>query len=208
MIKSFSDMMAIEVPITKKPVFEWSKAKKEYEKKGDVDTLAWVDCLSLLYENGAEIVLFESVPNERGELLFVEGNGSASIKVFVDIDGDRREIFYPVIDGKKDIELDKIKQSDIYNAKQRAFVKCVAVNWGLGLKLWKKADLERVEKPTEVPFSKKFTRAINLAIKELGGVKQMLDFLGLSETKIKDLKEKAAQIDGIMAKLETLYDQE
>lgn len=55
------------------------------------------------------------------------------VRVYVEVDGDRRELDYPVIDGARDISMDKLVQSDIHNATQRGFVKCVAINWGLGL---------------------------------------------------------------------------
>ena len=45
--------------------------------------------------------------------------------------------------------MDKIAQSDIHNATQRAMVKCVATNWGLGLKLWQKEDREALKKPAD-----------------------------------------------------------
>lgn len=58
------------------------------------------------------------------------------------MDGDHRELDYPVIDGARDISMDKLVQSDIHNATQRGFVKCVAINWGLGLSLWQKEENE------------------------------------------------------------------
>jgi len=64
------------------------------------------------------------------------------LRVFVEIDGDRRTLDYPLIDGSKDISMEKAVQSDLHNATQRAFVKCVAINWGLGLSLWQKEDAD------------------------------------------------------------------
>lgn len=198
MIKKFSELIKVEVPITKKPTFKWDKAKQKTVQDGEVDTLTWVDCLTCLYENGAEKVIFENVPNEKGELLYKDENNAISIKVFVDIDGDRREIVYPLIDGNKDVELEKLKQSDIYNAKQRAFVKCVAVNWGLGLSLWKKADLDKTEKEEEKSLAEQFRALVNTAVKKLGSIPEMLKHLnGVSEKKIKELIEEAKTIDGI-----------
>ena len=198
MIKKFSELIKVEVPITKKPTFKWDKAKQKTVQDGEVDTLTWVDCLTCLYENGAEKVIFENVPNEKGELLYKDENNAISIKVFVDIDGDRREIVYPLIDGNKDVELEKLKQSDIYNAKQRAFVKCVAVNWGLGLSLWKKVDLDKTEKEEEKSLAEQFRALVNTAVKKLGSIPEMLKHLnGVSEKKIKELIEEAKTIDGI-----------
>ena len=200
MIKKFTELYDVDVPITKKPTFKKDKATQTFVKvEGkDIDTLSWVDCLTCLYENGAEKVIFENVPNEKGELLYKDENNAISIKVFVEIDGDRREIIYPLIDGNKDVAFDKLTQSDIYNAKQRAFVKCVAVNWGLGLKLWKKDDPDKTEKEEEKSLAEQFRTLVNTAVKECGSIPEMLKHLnGVSEKKIKELIEYAKDIDGI-----------
>ena len=200
MIKNFIELSKVEVPITKKPTFTYNKAKQTLEKSGEVDTLSWVDCLICLYENGAEKVTFENIPNEQGGLLFKDENNSLSIKVYVDIDGDRREIFYPLMDGTKDVAMDKVTQSDIYNAKQRGFVKCVAVNFGLGISLWKKEENpDTVIKEEEKSLAEQFRTLVNSAVKKCGGVNEMLKHLkGVNEKKIKDLIEEAKEIDGIV----------
>lgn len=200
MIKKFSELSKVEVPITKKPTFTYNKMRKELEKSGEVDTLSWVDCLTCLYDNGAEKVIFENILNENGGLLFKDENNAITIKVFVEIDGDRREIFYPLMDGTKDVSIEKLTQSDIYNAKQRAFVKCVAVNWGLGISLWKKEiDPDTVVKVQEVSFSEQFRTLVNHAIKQCGGVNEMLAHLqGVNRKQIESLIEEAKQIDGIV----------
>ena len=203
MIKNFNELSKVEVPITKKPTFKYNKAKQQLEKDGEIDTLSWVDCLICLYQNGAERVTFENVPNENGGLLYKDENNTISIKVFVDIDGDRREIFYPVMDGTKDIAIDKLTQSDIYNAKQRGFVKCVATNWGLGLYLWKKeTNPDTVVQEQEQSLAEQFRALVNTAVKKCGGVNEMLKHLqGINEKKIKELIEEAKTIDGIVKTL-------
>ncbi len=200
MIKSFKELSVVEVPITKKPTFVHNKAKQKFEQNGTVDTLSWADCLTCLYDNGAERVVFENVLNENGGLLFKDENNAISIKVFVEIDGDRREIFYPVMDGMKDVSLEKLSQSDIYNAKQRAFVKCVAVNWGLGIYLWKKDENpDVVIKEQEASLAEQFRTLINESIKKCGGVNEMLAHLkGVSRKRIEELIEVAKEIDGIV----------
>ncbi|MBR2870640.1 MAG: DUF1071 domain-containing protein, partial [Clostridia bacterium] len=159
--------------------------------------------------NGAESVVFENVLNNNGEILYKDENNAIHIKVFVEIDGVRREILYPVIDGSKDIKLDKITQSDIYNAKQRAFVKCVALNWGLGINTWKKSDAEESISKTEVTYSvfENFRSLVNNATKKLGGVPELLKHLnGQTEKSIKTLVESAAKIDGITKTLEKVLE--
>ena len=203
MIKNFNELSKVEVPITKKPIFKWDKAKQKTVKDGELDTLSWADCISTLYQQGAEKVTFENIPNEDGKLLYLDENGAATIRVYVDIDGDRREIFYPVIDGTKDINLKELKQSDIYNAKQRAFVKCVAVNWGLGISLWKRdLDPDLVQKDEKQSYSEQFRAIVNEAVKKCGGVPQMLEHLhNITEKDIKRFITDLQTIDGITATL-------
>lgn len=203
MIKNFNELSKVEVPITKKPIFKWDKAKQKTVKDGELDTLSWADCISTLYQQGAEKVTFENIPNEDGKLLYLDENGAATIRVYVDIDGDRREIFYPVIDGTKDINLKELKQSDIYNAKQRAFVKCVAVNWGLGINLWKREiDPDLVQKDEKQSYSEQFRAIVNEAVKKCGGVSQMLEHLhNITEKDIKRFITDLQTIDGITATL-------
>lgn len=207
MLKKFNELSRVKVEITKKPTFKYNQAKKEYEEvKGkSIDTLSWADCLKGLYENGAENVAFEHVPNPDGGLLYKDENNAIHIKVYVEIDGVRKEILYPVIDGSKNVVLSKLTQSDIYNAKQRAFVKCVAVNWGLGIDLWTNNnnpdDVTKVEENPSV--YEYFRNLVNTASKELGSVPEMLKHLqGMTEKKVKDLIAAAQQIDGITKTLE------
>lgn len=199
MIKNFNELSKVEVPITKKPIFKWDKAKQKTVKDGELDTLSWADCLSTLYQQGAEKVTFENIPNEDGKLLYLDENGAATIRVYVDIDGDRREIFYPVIDGTKDINLKELKQSDIYNAKQRAFVKCVAVNWGLGLNLWKREiEPDSIQPEEKQSWAEQFRAIVNTSVKKCGGITQMLEHLtNVSEKDIKRFITDLQTIDGI-----------
>lgn len=201
MIKSFKELYEVDVPITKKPTFKKNKNTGKYEQVGDVDTLNWADCLKCLYDNGAEKVTFEHIPNDKGELVFVDQNNAISIKLFVEIDGDRREIIYPVIDGSKTVAISEITALDIHVAKMRGFVKAVALNWGLGLRLWQKnenCDEVKTEKE-ELSIAEQFRYLVNTATKKCGGVNEMLKHLtGINEKKIKDLIEDAKTIDGII----------
>lgn len=198
-IKNFIELAKIKVPTTKKPIFKFDEARQKFVKDGELDTLSWVDCLTTLYENGAEKVTFENVPNDSGSLLYKDENGAITIKVFVEIDGDRREIFYPVIDGTKDVNVKKVSQSDIYNAKQRGFVKCVAVNWGLGIDLWKKeTDPDTTMRENEQGFAERFRTIVNNAAKKCGGVPQMLSHLkGVQEKDIKKYITEIQAAEGI-----------
>lgn len=142
-IKPFSELVALDLTenVSKKPVFKKNK-QGGYDKVGELDYLNWADCLSLLYQNGAEKVLFGNVRSGEDHPLFLINGTVPFVRVYVEVDGDRRELDFPVIDGANDISMEKLKQSDIHNATQRGFVKCVAINWGLGLSFWQREDKE------------------------------------------------------------------
>lgn len=141
-IKSFRELshMDISEHVSKKPVFKKDKATGTYNKVGELDYLNWADCLDLLHENGAERVTFGNVRSKDDHPVFLLAGGIPFVRVYVEVDGDRRELDYPVIDGSANIGMDKMTQGDVHNASQRAFVKAVAINWGLGLSLWQKEE--------------------------------------------------------------------
>lgn len=141
-IKSFSELIQLNLKenISKKPILK--KEGGEWKKIGELDYLSWPDCLWLLHENGAEKVVYGNVRSGADHPLFLIDGRAPFVRVYVEVDGDHRELDYPVIDGARDISMDKLLQSDIHNATQRGFVKCVAINWGLGLSLWQKEENE------------------------------------------------------------------
>lgn len=141
-IKSFSELMQLSLKesISKKPILK--KEGGDWKKIGELDYLSWPDCLWLLHQNGAEKVVYGNVRSGADHPLFLLDGRAPFVRVYVEVDGDRRELDYPVIDGSRDISMDKLVQSDIHNATQRGFVKCVAINWGLGLSLWQKEESE------------------------------------------------------------------
>lgn len=142
-LKPFNQLKNIDLSgkIAKKPIMK-KLPGGGYEKKGELDYLPWANCLTALYENGAERVLVGNVHNKDDHPLFLLNGDNPFVRVFVEIDGDRRELDYPVIDGSRVIKAEFITQSDIHNASQRGFVKCVAMNWGLGLECWIKEEKE------------------------------------------------------------------
>jgi len=141
-IKNFAELMELNLKehISKKPILK--KECGEWKKIGELDYLSWPDCLWLLHQNGAEKVIYGNVRSGADHPLFLIDGRAPFVRVYVEVDGDRRELDYPVIDGARDISMDKLVQSDIHNATQRGFVKCVAINWGLGLSLWQKEENE------------------------------------------------------------------
>lgn len=145
MIKTFNELYEtnLEGYIEKKPTFKYDQTKGKFvETDKKLDYISWVNAVILLHANGAETVKYGNYYSEEGHSLFLIDGKLPEVHVWVEVDGDKREITYPLIDGSNDIDMKKIAQSDIHNASQRAMVKCVAVNWGLGLKLWKKEETE------------------------------------------------------------------
>ena len=119
----------------------------QYVKKRDgADYLPWSTCLMLLYENGAEKVEILPEKNVNGSSLFMseqtftDKNGGVNrcyeVRVFVNIDGNIYGISYPVMNGINPVRDKTMNQNAVHKAQMRAFVKCVAINTGLGFKLW------------------------------------------------------------------------
>lgn len=148
MVKPFGEMLRLDLDtyVSKKPVFKKNKASGQYDKVGELDYLNWADCLMLLHENGAESVRFGNVKSAGDHPVFLLNGGVPFVRVFVEVDGDRRELDYPVIDGSANVTVEKMTQGDVHNATQRGFVKCVAINWGLGLSLWQKEERDEAQR--------------------------------------------------------------
>lgn len=190
-IKSFSELMGLDLSgnVSKKPVFKKNK-QGGYDKAGELDYLNWADCLSLLYQNGAEKVLFGNVRSGADHPLFLINGAAPFVRVYVEVDGDRRELDFPVIDGSNDISMEKLKQSDIHNATQRGFVKCVAINWGLGLSLWQREDkeAEKRRKPSDdlefhniMAIRERVNRTITKKMQDGMSMEDILSCMNLSE---------------------------
>lgn len=126
----------------------------QYEKTRDgAKYLPWSTCLKLLYENGAETVRILPLTNENGsslvmsDQLFTDKNGAPNrcyeVRVCVEIDGKSYLINYPVMNGVNPVKDKGMNQNAVHKAQMRAFVKCVAINTGLGFKLWMdESDIE------------------------------------------------------------------
>lgn len=133
MIKSWKEMCELDI----------SKHVKQRDK---ADYLPWSSCLKLLYDNGAEKVTITPLTTESGSSLFManqtftDKNGSTNrcyeVRVKVDIDGNEYAISYPVMNGINPVRDNLMDQNAVHKAQMRAFVKCVAINTGLGFNLW------------------------------------------------------------------------
>src|SRR5699024_9974508 len=118
---------------------EVSKRPVKKNSNMTLDYLEWANCIKLLHENGAESVKYGMYYNEKGYPCFYNHNGeSPFVKVWVEIDGERFDEDYPIVNGI--YVVNNPNQLDINKGKQRGFVKAVAINTGLGLSLWIKEE--------------------------------------------------------------------
>ena len=126
---------------------------KYIKKRDGADYLPWAECLKLLYENGAEKVEIVPEVNEKGSSLFMSEptfmdknkatNRCYEVRVDVRIDGNLYFISYPVMNGISPVKDATMNQNAVHKAQMRAFVKCVAINTGLGFDLWRDdSDIE------------------------------------------------------------------
>ena len=133
MLKSWNEMRQLDI----------SKYVKQRDK---ADYLPWASCLKLLYENGAEKVEILPLTTENGSSLFMSDqvftdksgntNRCYEVRVNVVIDGRYYNISYPVMNGINAVRDNLMNQNAVHKAQMRAFVKCVAINTGLGFDLW------------------------------------------------------------------------
>ena len=139
-IKSWNEMRSLDI-------------SKYVKKRDGADYLPWAECLKLLYENGAEKVEIIPDSNENGSSLFMseqtftDKNGNTNrcyeVRVAVNIDYTQYFISYPVMNGINPVRDNLMNQNAVHKAQMRAFVKCVAINTGLGFDLWRDdADIE------------------------------------------------------------------
>ena len=133
MLKGWNEMRQLDI-------------SKYVKKRDTADYLPWASCLKLLYENGAEKVEIVPQLTDDGSSLFMseqsftDKNGNVNrcyeVHVAVHIDGNRYFISYPVMNGINPVRDNLMNQNAVHKAQMRAFVKCVAINTGLGFDLW------------------------------------------------------------------------
>lgn len=157
MLKSFLEMRDVDVT-------SYCEVRDGKDDKGHaikIPYLPWDQCLVLLYLNGADRVRYRALQAPDGSYLFCgtphkndKGREGACyfVTVEVDIDGDVNTMPFPVMNGTAVVYNETLNQLRVSNAIQRAFVKCVAVNTGLGIKLWEKDDesSDRGKQPEQV----------------------------------------------------------
>ena len=142
MLKSFNDLRKIDVT--------------PYVKQRDgADYLPWATVVDLLHEYGAEKVYFTPLQNENGSSLFMSEqtfsdktgniNRCYEVRIEIVVDDDRFTYSYPLLNGINPVKDNSLNQNVVFKAMARAFVKAIAIRYGLGFSLWSKEELETQE---------------------------------------------------------------
>ena len=139
MVKSFNELRKVDVT--------------PYVKQRDgADYLPWATVVDLLHEHGAEKVFFSPVYNENGSSLFIseqsftDKSGNANrcyeVRIEVTVDDDTFIYSYPLLNGINPVKDNSLNQNVVFKAMARAFVKAIALRYGLGFSLWSKDELD------------------------------------------------------------------
>ena len=139
MLKSFAELRKVDVtPFVK--------------KRDSADYLPWATVVDLLHEHGAEKVWYQPLHNENGSSLFMSEqtftdksgnvNRCYEVRIEVTVDDDTFIYSYPLLNGINPVKDNSLNQNVVHKAIQRAFVKAVAVRYGLGFSLWSKEEIE------------------------------------------------------------------
>lgn len=120
---------------------------KYITKRDGADYINWARIVDLLHENGATVVYFEPITNDKGSSLFMTeqsfetGKDKITNKVYetaVRIVIDDLEFIQrgPVMNGGNPVRDNSMTQQRLWNSQCRLFVKGVAIRTGLGFNLW------------------------------------------------------------------------
>lgn len=206
MLKSWNEMYKLDI----------SKHVKQRDK---ADYLPWASCLKLLYENGAEKVTFRPLVNENGSSLFMsdqvfankkgDTNRCYEVRVEVFIDGNTYGISYPVMNGINPVRDELMNQNAVHKAQMRAFVKCVAINTGLGFSLWMddadiEPDTEDLSKHNIFAIKERLQQAYTRAFKKGMTTKEIAGAIGMTEDEVKVIFTYFDQLNRFEQKLNAL----
>ena len=156
MLKKFDELYKIDVM----PYCDLKDGKDDKGKQIKIPYLNWAKCVTLLHENGAEVVYFTPIKNEDGGYLFSSRevhnkDGRTTGCYFVSVEIHIDDLVFtqdlPLLNGNLVVYDDTLNQLRISNAHARAFVKGVAIRTGLGFSLW--AEDDEGEKATSEDLS-------------------------------------------------------
>ena len=142
MLKSFNEMRKVDVT-------------PHVKQRDGADYLPWATVVDLLHEHGAERVFFSPVYNENGSSLFMSDqtftdskgnvNRCYEVRIEVTVDDDTFIYSYPLLNGINPVKDNSLNQNVVFKAMARAFVKAIALRYGLGFSLWAKDEVDSQE---------------------------------------------------------------
>lgn len=206
MLKKWDDMRKTDI-------------SKHVKKRDGADYLPWASCLLLLHENGAENVAFRALVNEDGsslfmsEQVFTDKNGNTNrcyeVRVEVAIDGNTYSMSYPVLNGISPVKDGQMNQNAVHKAQARAFVKCVAINTGLGFDLWLddgvvEDEPEDLSKHNLFAIKERMQQAYTRAFKKGMTTGEIAKRMEMTEDEVKTIFTYFAQLDRFEQKLNAL----
>lgn len=206
MLKNWNEMRSLDI-------------SKYVKKRDGADYLPWARCLKLLYENGAEKVTIRTLTDVNGSSLFMsdqvftDKNGGTNrcyeVRVEVIIDGNVYTFNYPVMNGINAVRDNLMNQNAVHKAQMRAFVKCVAINTGLGFDLWlDDADIEYdtddLSKHSLASIKERMQIAYTKAIKKGMSTKDIAAKLDMTEDEVRVYFTYFAQLQRFEEKLNAL----
>ena len=187
MLKSFNELRKVDVA--------------SYVKQRDgADYLPWATVVDLLHEHGAEKVFFSPVYNEDGSSLFMSSqtftdtkgniNRCYEVRIEVTVDDDTFIYSYPLLNGINPVKDNSLNQNVVFKAMARAFVKAIALRYGLGFSLWAR---DEIDSPEEDDLYKHSLDAIKLRFQQTYtqklqkhmSVKDIADGLNMTEDEVR-----------------------
>lgn len=187
MIKSFNEMRKVDVA--------------PYVKQRDgADYLPWATVVDLLHEHGAERVFFSPVCNENGSSLFMSDqtftdksgniNRCYEVRIEVTVDDDSFVYSYPLLNGINPVKDNSLNQNVVFKAMARAFVKAIALRYGLGFSLWSKDELDTQEEEDLYKHSLdaiklRFQQTYTQKLQKHMSVKDIADGLNMTEDEVR-----------------------
>ncbi|MDD3370017.1 MAG: DUF1071 domain-containing protein [Lachnospiraceae bacterium] len=140
MLKTYEELRKIDV-------------KPFCEERDGMTYLNWAKCMDLLHENGAEKVYWIPIPDEKTgtslrmtETVFTDSKSNTNrcyeTRIKVVIDDNEYEMQSPVMNGSNPVKDNSMSQQRVWNSMCRSFVKCVAIQTGLGFDLWLKEEMQ------------------------------------------------------------------
>lgn len=164
-IKSYDEMKKIDL-------------SKYIKQRDGADYINWATIIDLLHENGANVVYFEPVINEKtgislfmGEETYTNKDGKSNkiyetaVKVVID------DLIFiqrgPVTNGSNPVLDNSMNQQRLWNCQCRLFVKGVAIRTGLGFSLWQKQEIENEKNDVYDDLSKHDIFKVKERVQEL-----------------------------------------